>query len=300
MKTPFNLNIIIHKAEDLAIADTFSSDPYVVLHVGENSIGQTKVKPNNLNPIWEEIFSISLIHVHQNINLKIIDKDDYGEDDVMGQVNIDLINIKIGEINKQLYNIEKAGDMKPKGNLIVSIEIIVNDLIQIIKKPSEIETRSPLLIQMLEEELNNSNVTDPVIQTMHNLSKSMTNTLFTRDLVKDLLLDIQNISQKNIENIKDNKLNFTNRKKISLDEMFHLEIKSREYKSATFIDLINNTYKKITPYSTDIGISFVTEESGYNPMLVFPNKYSMWVWTRWLRLAFEVWNGKLSTINLFI
>lgn len=124
IKTPFNLNIIIHKADDLAIADTFSSDPYVILHVGKNLIGQTKVKQSNLNPIWEESFNqISLIHLHQNINLKIIDKDDYGEDDIMGQVNIDLNNITIGEIHKKNYIIEKAGEMKPKGTHIKLIVI---------------------------------------------------------------------------------------------------------------------------------------------------------------------------------
>lgn len=131
---------------------------------------------------------------------------------------------------------------------------------------------------MLDDELTNSKATDPVKQTMHNLSKSMPNSLFSRDLVKDLLLDMQNLLEKNIEknNIIQQKYNFSIRKKLSLDEMFHLEIKNRSYKSATFIDLKTNTYKKIQPYSTAIGISFVTEgHLEHNPMLVFPNE--VWI-----------------------
>ena len=58
-----NLIIKIVKANNLVNADIFDlSDPFCVVKVGEQS-QKTKVIDNNLNPIWEEIFSFSCVYI---------------------------------------------------------------------------------------------------------------------------------------------------------------------------------------------------------------------------------------------
>ena len=63
-KTPFSLVIIIHSAEKLAIADYTSSDPYVLVTLGDKIIGKTNVVLKNLNPSWEAVFEVPMFHPH--------------------------------------------------------------------------------------------------------------------------------------------------------------------------------------------------------------------------------------------
>lgn len=60
----YNLIITIHGGEKLSIADITTSDPYVIVFVGERNIGKTQtIYRNHSNPSWEKTFDdIKLLH----------------------------------------------------------------------------------------------------------------------------------------------------------------------------------------------------------------------------------------------
>ena len=83
---PYSLNVTIHKAENLAIADFTSSDPYVVLLLDEKDIGRTPTVYRSLNPSWEAKFVIPLTHIHSTLTFRIFDEDSGKNDDILGVV----------------------------------------------------------------------------------------------------------------------------------------------------------------------------------------------------------------------
>ncbi|MQL89005.1 hypothetical protein Taro_021584 [Colocasia esculenta] len=118
------LKVKVVKGTNLAIRDMLSSDPYVILVLGEQvsivrnllrsvfivnlhlarlpilvstSIFfgflqkvQTSVIPSNLNPIWNEEFELSVPENFGPLKLQVFDQDTFSADDIMGEAEVDL------------------------------------------------------------------------------------------------------------------------------------------------------------------------------------------------------------------
>ncbi|KAI5446816.1 ADP-ribosylation factor GTPase-activating protein agd12, variant 2 [Lathyrus oleraceus] len=83
------LKVKVIKGTDLAIRDIKSSDPYVVLNLGTQTI-QTSVVKSNLNPVWNEEHMLSVPEDYGQLKLKVYDHDTFSADDIMGEADIDL------------------------------------------------------------------------------------------------------------------------------------------------------------------------------------------------------------------
>ncbi|CAL5206680.1 unnamed protein product [Lathyrus oleraceus] len=83
------LKLRIKRGINLAIRDANSSDPYVVVNMGEQKL-RTRVVKNNCNPEWNEELTLSISDVHTPINLTVFDKDTFTIDDKVGDAEIDL------------------------------------------------------------------------------------------------------------------------------------------------------------------------------------------------------------------
>ncbi|XP_004486457.1 probable ADP-ribosylation factor GTPase-activating protein AGD13 [Cicer arietinum] len=83
------LKIKVIKGTDLAIRDIKSSDPYVVLNLGQQTV-QTSVIRSNLNPVWNEERMLSVPEHYGQLKLKVFDHDTFSADDIMGEADIDL------------------------------------------------------------------------------------------------------------------------------------------------------------------------------------------------------------------
>lgn len=83
------LRIRIRRGINLAIRDTVSSDPYVVITHGDQRV-RTSVVKNNCNPEWNEELTISISDPNVPINLTVYDKDTFTVDDKMGEAQIDI------------------------------------------------------------------------------------------------------------------------------------------------------------------------------------------------------------------
>ena len=70
-----------------------TSDPYVIVLFGNESLGKTRIIKKTLDPKWnDELFQITVlkeqIHQHQYMELQVFDHDHFGSDDPMGTVYI--------------------------------------------------------------------------------------------------------------------------------------------------------------------------------------------------------------------
>lgn len=83
------LNVKVIGGTKLAIRDMSSSDPYVVLTLGQQK-AQTSVIKGNLNPFWNEELKLSVPQKYGPLKLQVLDHDMVSKDDLMGEAEIDL------------------------------------------------------------------------------------------------------------------------------------------------------------------------------------------------------------------
>lgn len=83
------LMIKVMKGTNLAVRDMFSSDPYVVLTLGQQK-AQTTVMKSSLNPIWNEELMLSVPQDYGPLKLEVFDHDTFSADDIMGEAEIDI------------------------------------------------------------------------------------------------------------------------------------------------------------------------------------------------------------------
>ncbi|KAJ1278381.1 hypothetical protein BS78_04G075100 [Paspalum vaginatum] len=83
------LNVKVIGGTNLAIRDMSSSDPYVVLTLGQQK-AQTSVIKGNLNPVWNEELKLSVPREYGPLKLQVFDHDMVFKDDLMGEAEIDL------------------------------------------------------------------------------------------------------------------------------------------------------------------------------------------------------------------
>ncbi|OEL32303.1 putative ADP-ribosylation factor GTPase-activating protein AGD11 [Dichanthelium oligosanthes] len=83
------IKVNIVKGTDLAVRDVMSSDPYVMINLGHQSM-KTKVIKNTLNPIWNERLMLSIPDPIPPLKLQVFDKDTFSSDDRMGEADVDI------------------------------------------------------------------------------------------------------------------------------------------------------------------------------------------------------------------
>ncbi|XP_057971673.1 ADP-ribosylation factor GTPase-activating protein AGD12-like [Malania oleifera] len=83
------LKVKVIKGSNLAIRDMLSSDPYVVLTLGQQTV-QTNVIRSNLNPTWNEELMLSVPQSYGPLKLKVFDHDTFSADDIMGEAEVDI------------------------------------------------------------------------------------------------------------------------------------------------------------------------------------------------------------------
>ncbi|CAN8231181.1 unnamed protein product [Cochlearia groenlandica] len=83
------LKVTVKKGTNLAIRDMMSSDPYVVLNLGKQTVQSTVVK-SNLNPVWNQELMLSVPHNFGSVKLQVFDYDMFSADDIMGEAEIDI------------------------------------------------------------------------------------------------------------------------------------------------------------------------------------------------------------------
>ncbi|KAK4483551.1 hypothetical protein RD792_010751 [Penstemon davidsonii] len=83
------IKVNVVRGTNLAIRDVMTSDPYVILSLGNQSM-KTRVIKNNLNPVWNERLMLSIPENIPPLKLLVYDKDTFTTDDFMGDAEIDI------------------------------------------------------------------------------------------------------------------------------------------------------------------------------------------------------------------
>ncbi|XP_058099594.1 ADP-ribosylation factor GTPase-activating protein AGD12-like isoform X1 [Magnolia sinica] len=83
------LKVKVIKGTNLAIRDMRSSDPYVIVNIGQQKV-QTTVINSNLNPVWNEELMLSVPQNYGALKLQVFDHDTFSADDIMGEAEIDI------------------------------------------------------------------------------------------------------------------------------------------------------------------------------------------------------------------
>ncbi|PON38277.1 C2 domain containing protein [Parasponia andersonii] len=83
------LKLHIQKGVNLAIRDSKSSDPYVIVKMGNQKV-KTRVVKKSLNPEWNEFLTLSVADPIIPIKLFVYDKDTFSFDDKMGDAEFEI------------------------------------------------------------------------------------------------------------------------------------------------------------------------------------------------------------------
>jgi Ca2+-dependent lipid-binding protein len=84
------LTVHVVEARDLKPMDMDgTSDPYVVLQIEDQRI-ETNYKKSTLSPVWNESFTFDIMHGKDPLQVIVMDKDTFGNDEFQGKCFVSL------------------------------------------------------------------------------------------------------------------------------------------------------------------------------------------------------------------
>ncbi|KAL1167156.1 hypothetical protein V6Z11_A06G247000 [Gossypium hirsutum] len=121
------LKVKVIKGINLAIRDMMTSDPYVVLTLGKQTI-QTAVIKSNLNPVWNVELMLSVPQNFGPVKLQVYDYDTFSADDIMGEAEIDiqpLITSAMAYGDPEMFSNMQIGKwLKSQDNALIEDSIV--------------------------------------------------------------------------------------------------------------------------------------------------------------------------------
>lgn len=92
-----------------------TSDPYVKFKMNGRLLHKSKTVHRDLNPIWDETFSVPIEDPFQAIQIKVFDYDWGLQDDFMGAAKLDLTTLDLGRMQELVLKLED--DSRPSIDL---------------------------------------------------------------------------------------------------------------------------------------------------------------------------------------
>eukprot|EP01031_Cornospumella_fuschlensis_P034600 gene34600-41898_t len=295
-KCPYKLHITVKSASNLPVADITTSDPYVVVSMGDKKIAQTKtIYKNHLRPVWDEHFMHFLLHTKNNLQFKIFDEDKGKDDDLLGIVEVKLGDLPLNEIVEKVYPVTNLGSYKANATLELSLILGRNDRsISIISTRNRQSEKRTAVDGMILEPVNYirndfewNHVPDCVHKTFLDLAADGHTGYFCRDLVRDLLYDVSYLTKSEgqpMDAYGDLSSNFLVRKQSKLQNASKLFFKTKEFRRHAPIE------------QKSIQINLSSDERKF-VVITLPNRYCMWAWSKWLQLAYDFWTGETKKSN---
>ena len=118
------LYLTIVRCRYLNAMDITSSDPYCDIICNGMTL-QSSVKWTNLNPEYHESFEIDVTNPSATLNIVVKDKDYFGSDDFMGQIQVELSEFADGKEHEKVYQLlgedVKALDDADRGEIHIRL-----------------------------------------------------------------------------------------------------------------------------------------------------------------------------------
>ncbi|XP_030832837.1 multiple C2 and transmembrane domain-containing protein 1 isoform X5 [Strongylocentrotus purpuratus] len=94
----YRLEVHLKEGKDLAVRDwSGSSDPYIRFKINSKQVYKSKTIVHNLNPRWNEVFSVAIEDVTKPLHIHVFDYDIGTSDDPMGNAKFDLMTLKTSD-----------------------------------------------------------------------------------------------------------------------------------------------------------------------------------------------------------
>ena len=122
----------IHVIEARDLPDTDSSffnisrgdwtDPYVQISLDNTELCKTAYLKNNLDPVWDEIFSVDVCHYATCLNVKVMDREHIGAE-LVGTILIPTDEIVTGEPVEEWYDLMVSDNGKTHGQVHLMFQL---------------------------------------------------------------------------------------------------------------------------------------------------------------------------------
>ncbi|MCI4379278.1 hypothetical protein PGIGA_G00226080 [Pangasianodon gigas] len=118
-KLHYLLTINLKEGRNLAIKDrSGTSDPYVKFKIDGKTVYKSKVVYKNLNPTWNECFSILIRDLEQTVYVKVYDRD-LRSRDFMGSSAITLSNLELDKTSEMILRLKDLGSLEEDMGVII-------------------------------------------------------------------------------------------------------------------------------------------------------------------------------------
>ena len=294
---PYILQIDIDRAKSLPRAGITSSDPYVIVRFGSSEVARTEVVKWSVNPVWNETYTIPLLHIQHPLVLEVWDWKKNGNDEILGNITFKLEEIGNNILLDDDFVLNQAGRKRVSGSLSCSLYL---------EKRKKLISVSPLSDSnnqhVNSNECNDKDVDDfnsfvkqefqslkilPSVQEAILMSKFIKKSDFDYSLFRDMLYDMQNLSS-NGEYGDDMQAHTQLTLPMTLHRVDDIPDKNPiNLCKSTRINISTGTVSSfICPYSKLGRHVFVMETSTEDVALVAQNQYVLWVWIRSVRRSF--------------
>lgn len=278
---PFQLRLTIHKAKNIFVS-TSTTDPYVVIFLGEKLVGQTEVKTNTYNPAWEETFEIPLKHLQIGVKLRVFDQNSLTSDELIGYSAMDLSLLQESTATVKSLPLLHGITSKPtSGEIFVSATIVKNHIVHL-KASGHVQTSDPALLSVIQREVSDLGILDPVA---HNLKKSqfLVNHLqrINTATVKDLLFDMKSVAVSQNGEFQEGDPQQFKSPRHSHAHLWSSHITLGELGSSPASQIFVDRLSLELMFSSELGRPSV--------FIVFPNKFLLFLFVQWLTLAANFW-----------
>ncbi|KAI1904510.1 hypothetical protein AGOR_G00006390 [Albula goreensis] len=127
-KTFYLLTITLKEGRNLVIRDRCgTSDPYVKFKLDGKAIYKSKVVYKNLNPTWNESFSVAVKDLEQILSLRVYDRD-LTTDDFMGACSVKLSEIELNKTCEVALPLEDPNSIEEDmGAIHMDLNLSVRD-----------------------------------------------------------------------------------------------------------------------------------------------------------------------------
>ncbi|GAB6031200.1 hypothetical protein CHUAL_009020 [Chamberlinius hualienensis] len=121
----FELDVFLKSGQNLVAKDSCgTSDPYVKFKIGGKLVHKSKTVSKNLNPEWNERFTVALEDAFQNFVIKVFDHDWGLQDDFMGSAVVDLASLEIYTPTEMALPLTEPG--KPETMGLINLTLTLN------------------------------------------------------------------------------------------------------------------------------------------------------------------------------
>ncbi|KAJ8417572.1 hypothetical protein AAFF_G00224150 [Aldrovandia affinis] len=122
------LTITLREGRNLVIRDRCgTSDPYVKFKLDGKSIYKSKVVYKNLNPSWNETFSLPLHSLEQKLLVKVYDRD-LTKDDFMGSRSVILSDLELDRTCEMVLDLDDPNSVEEDmGSVVIDLSLSMRD-----------------------------------------------------------------------------------------------------------------------------------------------------------------------------